>query len=86
MRRRSESDDIQQLVARIRRYVSAHPSAADTMDGIRSSWLDTSTVPVRTVQAALDQLTVEGYLNRDMRPDGSVVYRRAAESGHRAAP
>jgi hypothetical protein len=77
-RARSESDGIPELIAQIRRYLFAHPSAADNLNGIRSSWLNGSTVPIATVQAAVDQLIVEGYLNRHKLADGSTLYRRAA--------
>jgi len=69
---------MQELVAQIRRHVSAHPSAADNLEGIRDSWLDTHAASVEAVRAALEKLTQEGYLNRSRLADGSIIYRRAA--------
>jgi hypothetical protein len=74
------SGQIVEIAAIIERYVTEHPRAADTAEGIRSWWVareryDNS---LETVQQALDHLIQAGRLMRTTLPDGTVIYARAA--------
>jgi hypothetical protein len=63
----------------IRRYIEAHPNAADSVDGILHWWLTRQhyTDAVRDVQDALDQLVARGLISCQRLSDGRVVYQRA---------
>ncbi|MBL8526223.1 MAG: hypothetical protein JNL68_00915 [Burkholderiales bacterium] len=67
----------------IRRYLSDHPRASDSLEGVQRWWLAEGAVeaPGPTVQQALDQLVKKGTVVRKLMPDGTVVY-----AGAEAAP
>jgi hypothetical protein len=60
----------------IRRYLSDHPRASDSLEGVQRWWLGEGAVeaPGPTVQQALDQLVTKGTVVRKLMPDGTVVY------------
>jgi hypothetical protein len=60
----------------IRRYLSDHPNASDSLEGVQRWWLGEGAVeaPGPTVQQALDQLVRKGTVVKKMLPDGTVVY------------
>ncbi len=64
----------------IDRYVSEHPNAADTPEGIRSWWIgrDRALASLEDVQKALDHLVARGRLARVTLADGTTVYTRGA--------
>jgi hypothetical protein len=57
-------------------YLMAHPSAADTAEGIRSMWLGGLASPVE-VEAALELLVARGRVVGRLLPDGAVLFARA---------
>jgi hypothetical protein len=68
---------IAQLVAEVRRYVLAHPRAADTLNGVTSWWLPphlAQTALREDVEEALDQLSALGLIERRELPDGSTLF------------
>jgi hypothetical protein len=73
--------DVHDIARELERYIDAHPSAADTVDGIARWWLaGPMQPPVRQVEAALDALIRRGVLARRLLPDGNSVYVRAARA------
>jgi hypothetical protein len=75
----TNQDDIAVLTAQIRRYLDAHPAAADTLDGIVSWWLPPPqcAYTVERVECALNLLADAGVVEKLTRSDGHVIYRRA---------
>lgn len=65
-------------LAAILAYLSANPQAADTLEGIAVWWIPRSMQPVRydRLEAALEQLVVQGILQRRVASAGRVVYSR----------
>lgn len=74
---------VSDVAAVIRRYLSDHPRASDSLEGVQRWWLAEGAVeaPGATVQQALDQLVKKGTVVRKLMPDGTVVY-----AGAEAAP
>lgn len=64
------------LYAAIRRHLALHPHAADTAEGIVSSWLPARGFEdaAEHIEAALDALVTERRLRRVRLPDGNVLY------------
>lgn len=64
----------------IDRYVSRHPNAADTLEGVRSWWIahHQPRASLEDVQRALDHLVARGRLARVTLADGTTVYTRGA--------
>jgi hypothetical protein len=64
----------------IERYVTEHPRAADTAEGIRTWWVARERYgdSLEAVQQALDYLTEAGRLCVATLPDGTAIYARAA--------
>lgn len=63
----------------LRRYLQAHPDAADSAAGIRQWWLPEHLrdVPLEEVEAAMAQLVASGEAQRNTLPDESALYTRA---------
>jgi hypothetical protein len=61
----------------IERYVTDHPRAADTPEGIRSWWVARQNFGVDEVQKALDYLVARRRLASNVLPDGTVIFRAA---------
>lgn len=81
MSQTSTDGDVERIALEVERYVSCHPAAADTLEGIARWWLVRSVPPeLDLVEAALEQLVRRGVLTRRMLPDGNCVYARAAGS------
>ena len=69
--------DYNEPLTQLRRYLAANPAAQDTVEGIRQSWLpSTSASTSATLDAALAALVAEGLLVKTVRADGKVCYRR----------
>jgi hypothetical protein len=80
-----EGDAIDSVVRALRRYIGAHPTAADTVVGIQRWWL----VPavdeaLPLVELALDRLIEEEVMRRVQLQDGSVIYSSAARRDDRS--
>jgi hypothetical protein len=76
---RHVDDAAHDIVVVIRRYIHAHPDAADTIDGIHRWWLlptlqDESR---QLVADALDSLVQEGVMRQVTLEDGRVIYSSA---------
>lgn len=58
-------------------YLREHPDAADTAEGVGRWWIPAGTGhTAASVQAALDQLVVDGALETRERVSGPPIYRR----------
>lgn len=68
------------VVDAIHRYLTNHPDAADSADGIARWWLPSMNVVanVLEVEAALEQLLTLGLVRKQTLADGRVIYRAAA--------
>ena len=63
------------LVRQIADYVTRHPRAVDTAEGIRSWWLrESDGVSQERLQSALDGMVSQGMITRRVLPDGQAVY------------
>lgn len=78
-------EKVQRLLEwKILAYLSAHPDAKDTRDGIRAWWLqDTGDVSQPALQAALDNLANRGWL--EVRGTGKDECFYGLSSRHRSA-
>ena len=67
------------LKAEIRRYVLGNESAAETAQGVMSAWLKLSPgeYSLSDVEATLDELVDEGFLERHHLPGGATIFRRS---------
>ena len=74
------ADMITEIQESVLGYLSEHPGAADSVDGIRNWWLyqRMARASVERVQRALDELEANGAIERATLHDGSVLYRRTA--------
>lgn len=67
--------EVEGIARDLEMYVSLHPTAADTADGIARWWLDRREQPALSrVEAALEMLVNRGLLARTSLPDGRAVY------------
>ena len=64
------------------RYLTAHPGAADTLEGISQWWLPQAEGRLRQVpvQSVLAALIARGLVVEERHPDGRVHYRRRVPS------
>jgi hypothetical protein len=62
----------------IRRYLDAHPDAADTIEGVIQWWLPPASASASrdTVRRALERLIAESEVASHVLVDGAVVYAR----------
>ena len=71
--------EVEGIALDLERYVSGHPAAADTVEGIARWWLTRQLQPpLSQVEIALDWLVRRGVLTRRRLPDGNCLYARAA--------
>jgi hypothetical protein len=67
--------EVEGIARELEQYVSLHPTAADTPDGIARWWLDRAEQPALSrVEAALEVLVARHVLARESLPDGRAVY------------
>ncbi len=68
------------VVQAIRDYLTRHPEAADSPEGIARWWLSGAGVgaSVADVRAALDCLVEQGIVSSRQLPDGGQIYGAAA--------
>lgn len=71
-----DATQIDAVAREIKRYLDAHPDAADTIDGVVQWWLPavSAAVPRETVQRALTALVAEGQIASRTLVDGTVLY------------
>lgn len=69
-------DSAEAIAAELRRYLHAHPGAADTAAGIRKWWLPERFAgePADRIEEALRKLVSRGVLVRVGLPDGQTLY------------
>jgi hypothetical protein len=67
----------EEVAAEILRYLSDHPRAADTLEGIVEWWLPRQRLSdsFARVGAAMDLLVGRGIVERWTQRDGQVIYR-----------
>ena len=71
------AEQIMLMAHLIERYVSEHPEAGDTVDGISQWWLEGHGGSPDELQQALDYLVENVRLSRIVLADGTVIYARA---------
>jgi len=76
-----DDDAISTLAREVATYLSMHPNAADTAEGIRRWWLArmraaeaTAEVQISDVQSALDLLVERGVVVQRRLPGGRFIY------------
>jgi hypothetical protein len=75
VKRESDDAEITRIARDLEHYVSLHPTAADTSEGIARWWLPHSGEPaLNLVEAALEQLVQRGVLVRRSLPGGSFIF------------
>jgi hypothetical protein len=75
------NEQIMLMANLIERYVSEHPGAGDTIDGIQQWWLEGHGGLLGELQQALDYLVANVRLSRIVLADGTVIYARAGPPG-----
>lgn len=75
-----DDDTVRALTAELHSHVARHPGAADTVEGVCRWWLPHSAAShgKAAVEAALEQLVLDGALVRRPLPDGQVLYAARA--------
>jgi hypothetical protein len=73
------AERISELCGCLRRYLEAHPDAADSLSGIRQWWLPEvhRDVALEELRRALAQLVASGEVQRSVLPDRRELYARA---------
>jgi hypothetical protein len=68
------------VVEAIHRYLTTHPDAADSSEGIATWWLPSIGIvaSVQEVEVALEQMQALGLVNKRRLGDGRVIYRAAS--------
>jgi hypothetical protein len=77
--REEERETIGAIANQVRDYLSAHPNAADTLEGITGWWLPQqgANADPELVQRAIDDLVARQEVTRIQSADGHVLYTRA---------
>jgi hypothetical protein len=71
-------DTIRAIAAEVLGYLTRHPDAADTADGIQRWWLvGGAAYPLSDVEHALERLALDGAVMRRRLPDGRLLYAAA---------
>jgi hypothetical protein len=73
-----DTERIARMCDGLRRYLDAHPGAADSLVGIRQWWLPPAfrNVALDELQQALARLVEAGEIRRSTLPDGSELFTR----------
>lgn len=79
--------EVEVIALELERYISLHPTAADTPGGIARWWLARPAQPaLNLVETALDSLVDRGLLQRKTLPDGKILYLSAQRPPATRAP
>jgi len=73
-----EPEAVERVLAELRRYLAAHPSATDNAAGIVRWWLHSdpdAAGSLADIERALERLEAEGVVERVATPNGRVAYR-----------
>ncbi|MBI3560639.1 MAG: hypothetical protein HY080_02835 [Gammaproteobacteria bacterium] len=72
----SKDTDVKEVATEINLYLSAHPNAADSLEGIVTWWLARQRYSKATdvVQKALEILITEGIVRKMVRKGNKTVY------------
>ncbi len=75
-----ESDAAATIAEEIVRYLTGHPKAADSAEGIRQWWLSArgGHYSIQQVEAALECLLDRRLVQRELMPDGRTLYGRVS--------
>lgn len=75
--------EVDAVAERIRLYLSDHPNAADTIEGVATWWLsgNPSRDWINTVRRAIELLAESGEITTKTLPDGAVTVERSIQSG-----
>lgn len=73
------------VVDAIHLYLTKHPDAADSAEGVARWWLPSMNIAASLpeVEAALEQLLTLGLVRKRTLADGRVIYRAAASHNQR---
>ena len=73
------------VAAELLAYLSRHPNAADTLEGIMNWWLPRQRYETERprIESTLDQLVAQGLVVRHRLPDGVTVYARSNSASRR---
>jgi len=71
---------VEDIAEAIRLYLTDHPNASDSADGVLRWWLGPQHFgdAVSQVEEALEQLVANGTMLKRTLPDGKVIYAAAA--------
>lgn len=69
-------DEVKDIAMEIAQYLERHPRSKDTLEGIRTWWLDKGTVPVSAlrVKKALSWLIQNHVVVKEPLPDGGEIF------------
>jgi len=73
-----DPEAVERILAEVRRYIAAHPSATDTAAGIMRRWLHAdpdAAGSIADIERALERLEADGVVERIATPNGRVAYR-----------
>jgi len=74
---RVQEDHLNEVVDAILRYLSSHPDAADTSEGIAKWWMPADhAADTDAVLSALARLEAQGLVHRRINADQHVLYSR----------
>jgi hypothetical protein len=81
-----DTERIARMCDGLRRYLDAHPGAADSLVGIRQWWLPAQfrTVALEELRQALARLVESGELRRSLLPGKDELYTRGASAQWRS--
>jgi len=79
-KQQTNNEDVVTIALEIRNYLSAHPNAVDSLEGITKWWLTRQRYEeaVSQVQKALDSLVAESVISKRVVADGRVIYANVA--------
>ncbi|MBN2701994.1 MAG: hypothetical protein JXR29_11155 [Methylothermaceae bacterium] len=72
---------IKAVATEIEAYLTRHPHAADTVEGIRDWWLSPGCRSLVVIECALEWMTRHGVLDKQKLPDGRVIFRKKSRPG-----
>ncbi len=81
----NNGDATTKLAREIGLYLTNHPRAADTLEGIVKWWLVKTRYEFwsKKVKRALDKLIAEGVVKAERNIDGEFIYSKASRRDHR---